>query len=169
MRRAFAIVLLGGAALLFAFRFQPPPTGTIEGEGEIVVEPIEPAATTTTISPLATTPWVPGTVPTTTTLPLGPGVQVVAGPMVYTGRGYVQVEIKVFDGIVADINMIKVPSESQRAKAISLAAGRKLRVEGLEMQTYRLHNVSGATETSRGYIHSLKYALIDAGILLARE
>ena len=165
MRRAFAIVLLSGAALLFAFRFEPPPSGVIEAEGEIIVPPVETTSTTTTLVTGATAPLVrPPT--TTTTLSLGPGVQIVESPLVQTNRGSLQLEIKVFDGVLADVRMIVTPSESRRARDISTDEAKRLRVEALEMQTSRLHNVSGATETSRAYMYALHMALIEVGIML---
>jgi hypothetical protein len=169
MRRAFAIALLSGAALLFAVRFEPPPSGLIDAEGEIVTEPpFEIAATTTTLPPVTTT--TSGASTSTTTVPLvpelGPGVQVVESPLVRMNRGYVQLEVKIFDWYIADIDMIVVPSESRQARRISLDAHDVLREEALEAQSHRLHNVSGATETSRAWMYALKLALIDAGLVI---
>lgn len=170
MRRAFAIAVLSGAALFFAFRFEPPPSGLIDAEGEIVTDPpFEVVTTTTTLPPVTTTaPVTPVT--TTTTVPLvpelGPGVQIVESPLVRMNRGYVQLEVKIFDWYIADIDMIVVPSESRQARRISLDAHDVLREEALELQSHRLHNVSGATETSRAWMYALKLALIDAGFVI---
>lgn len=175
MRRAFAITLLSGAALVFAFRFEPPPSGLIDAEGEIVAEPpFEIVTTTTTLPPVTTTTTAVDPVGSTTTttpmLPeLGAGVQVVESPLVRMNRGYVQLEVTVFDWYVADIEMIVVPSESRQARRISLAAHDVLREEALELQSHRLHNVSGATETSRAWMYALKLALIDAGIVIPQQ
>jgi uncharacterized protein with FMN-binding domain len=167
IRRALAIALLSGAALVFAVRFEPPPTGLVEAEGEIVVVTTVTVATTTTI-PLVTT-----TVATTTTavtIPeLGAGIQVVESPLVRMNRGYVQLEVTIFDGYIANIEMIVVPSESRRAREISLDAHDILEREAVQAQAYRLHNVSGATETSRAWMYALKLALIDAGVLAAEQ
>jgi hypothetical protein len=166
MRRAFAIALLSGAALVFAVRFEPPPSGLIEAEGEIVVEPTVPivvttSTTTTTLAAITTTTIPPFVVPQ-----LNPGIQVVESPLIQMNRGYVQLEITVFDGYLAGVEMIVTPSESRRAREISLDAHEVLAVEAVELQSYRLHNVTGATETSRAWMYALKLALIDAGMVL---
>lgn len=173
IRRAFAVTLLSGAALVFAVRFEAPPTGFVEAEGEVVAEPPEPieVVTTTTTVPVTTTaPAGGGTTTTEPVIPeLGRGIQVVESPMIRMNRGYVQLEVTVFDGYVAEIDMIVVPSESRRAREISLDAHDILREEAIDRQTYRLHNVSGATETSKAWMYALKLALIDAGVVLPVE
>jgi len=165
LRRAIAIVLLSGAALVFAFRFEPPPTGLIDAEGEIATD-VPEIVTTTTVATTTTTTTTPAVTVTTAAVPeLGPGVQVVESPLVRMNRGYVQVAITVLDWYLADVEMTVVPSESRRAREISLAAHEVLRDEAIELQSHRLHNVSGATETSRAWMYALKLALIDAGLL----
>ncbi len=165
LRRAIAIVLLSGAALVFAFRFEPPPSGPIDAEGEIATD-VPEIVTTTTVAPTTTTHAVAVTTTAPTPPELGPGVQVVESPLVRMSRGYVQVEITVLDWYLADVDMTVVPSESMRAREISLAAHEVLQAEAVEMQSHRLHNVSGATETSRAWMYALKLALIDAGIVI---
>lgn len=162
IRRAAAVLLLSGAALVFAFRFEAPPA-TFDADDDIVVVT---TVTTSTLPPQATTPHVRVTIPPPGEVVYGPAIQVVQGPTVQMNRGYVQVEVTVFDGRVVDVDMITVPSESRRAREISLDAHRRLRVEALDVQTSRVHNVSGATETSRAWVYSLKVALIEAGVML---
>lgn len=167
MRRALAIALLSGAALAFAVRFEPPPSGLVEAEGEIVIVPTTTTSTTTTIAPVVTT------LPVTTTslaIPeLGAGVQVLESPLVRMNRGYVQLEVTIFDGYIANVEMIVVPSESRRAREISLDAHEILAEEAVDTQAYRLHNVSGATETSKAWMYALKLALIEAGIVIPEQ
>jgi uncharacterized protein with FMN-binding domain len=74
--------------------------------------------------------------------------------------------VTVFDGYIANVEMIVTPSESRRAREISLDAHEILAAEAVDAQAYRLHNVSGATETSRAWMYALKLALIEAGIVL---
>ncbi len=163
MRRAFAIALLSGAAVVFAVRFEPPPSGLVEAEGEIVI-------TTTTVPPTTTTLTPRTTTTTTTTLAtnheLGEGTLVAESPLVRMNRGYVQVEITVIDGYLAQVDMIVVPSESRRAREISLDAHDILAVEAVETQSYRLHNVTGATETSKAWMYALKLAMIEVGMVI---
>jgi uncharacterized protein with FMN-binding domain len=163
VRRAFAIALLSGAALVFAVRFEPPPSGLVEAEGEIVITTTTAPPTTTTLTPRTTTT-------TTTTLAtnheLGEGTLVAESPLVRMNRGYVQVEITVIDGFLAQVEMTVVPSESRRAREISLDAHDILAVEAVETQSYRLHNVTGATETSRAWMYALKLAMIEVGMVL---
>lgn len=164
MRRAFAIALLSGAALVFAVRFEPPPSGLVEAEGEIVITTTTVPPTTTTLIPIATTTTsttIPPTIPE-----LGEGTWVVESPLVRMNRGYVQVEITVIDGYLSQVEMIVVPSESRRAREISLDAHDILAVEAVETQTYRLHNVTGATETSKAWMYALKLAMIEVGMVL---
>jgi hypothetical protein len=163
MRRAMAIALLSGAALVFAIRFEPPPTGLVEAEGEVVIV----VTTTTTTTTLPTVMTLPPVTSTTVIMPeLGAGIQVVESPLVRMARGYVQLEVTVFDGYIANVEMIVTPSESRRAREISLDAHEILAAEAVDAQAYRLHNVSGATETSRAWMYALKLALIEAGIVL---
>ncbi|HEX5631409.1 MAG TPA: hypothetical protein VFY15_07100 [Acidimicrobiia bacterium] len=163
MRRAFAIALLSGAAVVFAVRFEPPPSGLVEAEGEIVI-------TTTTVPPTTTTLTPRTTTTTTTTLAtnheLGEGTLVAESPLVRMNRGYVQVEITVIDGYLSQVEMIVVPSESRRAREISLDAHDILAVEAVETQSYRLHNVTGATETSKAWMYALKLAMIEVGMVI---
>lgn len=164
MRRAFAIALLSGAAVVFAVRFEPPPSGLVEAEGEIVITTTTVPPTTTTLTPItstSTTTTVPPTIPE-----LGEGTLVAESPLVRMNRGYVQVEITVIDGYLTQVDMIVVPSESRRAREISLDAHDILAVEAVETQSYRLHNVTGATETSKAWMYALKLAMIEVGMVL---
>lgn len=164
IRRATAVLLLSAAAVVFAVRFAPPPTLLAADDDDVVVVP---TVTTSTLPPQATTPHVRVTIPPPGEVVFGPGVTVVQGPTVQMNRGYVQVEVTVFEGRVVDVDMITVPSESMRAREISLDAHRRLRVEALDVQSARVHNVSGATETSRAWVYSLRVALVEAGVTLA--
>jgi len=160
MRRGLAITVLSGASIVFASRFTPPHSGVVTASDR---SPYEAVTTTTRVSPGVTATPLPA--PTTsTTLPLPPGVRIIAGPEVRMNRGIVQVEITTLYGTITDIEMIRYPTSDRRAKQISLDAEPYLTAEALDAQSADIHIVSGATETSHAYIRSLREALHEAAI-----
>ena len=160
MRRVLAITVLSGASVVFAARFTPPHSGVVTADDPGLYEAV---TTTTRVSPGVTATPLPA--PTTsTTLPLPPGVRIIAGPEVRMNRGIVQVEITLFYGTITDIEMVRYPTSDRRAKQISLDAEPYLTAEALEVQSADIHIVSGATETSHAYIRSLREALHEAAI-----
>jgi uncharacterized protein with FMN-binding domain len=161
IRRLAAVGLLSMASVVFAFRFSPPVTSPedIDEVLETIPVAVGPPEESTTSRPSF------GTLPpttTTTTVPLPPGVRQYDSPYVNFARGLLQLRITVEWGQLADVEMIRVPSSSRRAKETSTEAGEILRVEALATQDYRLHVVSGATETSWMYMRALRDVMREA-------
>lgn len=157
-RRLAAVGLLTVASLGFALRFRPPPT-VVDSFDETMAEvvAIEPPAAVTrpSFAPLPS-------VVTTTIPPLPPGIQQFESGFVRFGRGVMQLRITLDLGVLVDIEMVRVPHSSERAKSTNLEAEPILRAEALELQGYRLHVVSGATETTYGYARALRSAFEEA-------
>ena len=153
LRRIAAVGLLSASSLLFAVRFTAPVTEPEEIDavlGDITVQAVAPPETTRPSF---------GTLPpttTTTTIPLPPGVREYDSPFINFARGALQLRITVEWGVMTDVEMIRIPDSSRRAKETSIEAGEILRAEALEVQGYRLHVVSGATETSWMYMRALR-------------
>ena len=170
LRRMAAVGMLALASLTFAFRFSAPPRTPDDLEAIVAEIDIEPVPTSATSSPIqddtGTSPPVshaPRTVVTTTTIPpLPPGVQKLESGFVRFGRGVLQLEVTLELGVITDIEMIRAPSRSNRAKETNLEAHPLLRAEALEIQNYKVHVVSGATETSSGWARALRDALEQA-------
>lgn len=163
VRRIAAVGLLSMASVVFAFRFAPPVTSPEEIDdvlGTIPVGTVPPTESTTPRPSFGTLP--PTT--TTTTVPLPPGIRRYDSPYVNFARGVLQLRITVEWGEVVDIEMIRVPSSSRRARETSAEAGEILREEALATQDYRLHVVSGATETSWMYMRALRDVLRQADV-----
>jgi uncharacterized protein with FMN-binding domain len=160
MRRIAAVGILSIASLTFALRFRPPPESIDQTEPifeEIVVEAPPPAPPSTfTVLTVAPT--------TTTTLP--PGVEVYESNWIRFERGVLQLEVTLTFGAITDIEMTRVPSSSERAKATNLEAHPLLREEAIAIQDYRVHVVSGATETTYIWARALRDALEQADFCL---
>jgi hypothetical protein len=162
IRRIAAVGLLSVASIVFALRFTPPVTAPDEiddviGDIEVLAEP----------PPEETARPSFGTLPpptTTTTVPLPPGVRQYDSPFVRFARGVLQLRVTVEWGELVDVEMIRVPASSRRAKETSLEAAEILREEAVEVQDYRLHVVSGATETSWMYMRALRDVMRQAEI-----
>lgn len=159
VRRIAAVGLLSMASVLFALRFTPPVTSPEEIDGvlEGITVQAEPP-------PESTRPSF-GTLPpttTTTTVPLPPGIRQHDSDYVHFSRGVLQLRVTLEWGVLVDIEMIRVPESSKRARETSLEAEPLLRAEALELQHYRLHAISGATETSWMYMRALRDVLREA-------
>jgi uncharacterized protein with FMN-binding domain len=155
LRRLAAVLLLTMASLMFAARFIPPPT-EIEDIVEIVAEiEIETTTTHRTFAP------VPDAT-TTTKPPLPPGIKQFDSGFVRFNRGLMQLRITLDIGVLADVEMIRVPSRSERARSTNLEAAPLLTAEAIELQDYRLHIISGATETSYMFMRALRDAFDQA-------
>jgi len=145
------------ASLMFAARFIPPPTETeviVQIVAEIEIE-IETTTTHRTFAP------VPDAT-TTTKPPLPPGIQQFESGFVRFNRGLMQLRITLDIGVLADVEMIRVPSRSERARSTNLEAAPTLTAEAIELQDYRLHVISGATETSYMFMRALRDAFDQA-------
>ena len=158
VRRIAAVALLSLASLTFALRFRPPVTDPVELDA--ILDTIEVVP-----QPPETTRPSYGTLPATTTTtapPLPPGVRIYDSDPLVFARGALQLRATIEWGELVDLEMIRVPASSRRARQTSLEAGELLRTEALELQHYRLHTVSGATETSWMYMRALRDVLREA-------
>jgi uncharacterized protein with FMN-binding domain len=157
LRRLAAVALLTMASLMFAARFIPPPTETddiVEVLATIEIE-IETTTTHRTFAPLPE-------VTTTTKPPLPPGIQQFESGFVRFNRGLMQLRITLDIGVLVDVEMVRVPSRSERARTTNLEAAPVLTAEAIEVQDYRLHVISGATETSYMFMRALRDAFDQA-------
>ncbi|WP_020520869.1 FMN-binding protein [Catelliglobosispora koreensis] len=141
MRRIALWLVSTVAGLVLLFSYRPPAT--------TVTAPSPPPAI------VATAP-----APTTsqgTTLDNG----TFDGTLVQTTQGPVQVRITVANGRIVDVNAIVFPNDSVRHQQVSSYALPSLREAVLNAQSAEIDTVSGATDTSFGYLESLQ-AAIDA-------
>jgi uncharacterized protein with FMN-binding domain len=83
-----------------------------------------------------------------------PASQVVAGPIVPTEKGDVQVEVTFEGERIAAVRMLRQPNHPQTANAVPRLIEETLRAQSADIDT-----VSGATLTSEGYRQSLQAAL----------
>lgn len=158
LRRIAAVGLLSMSSVVFAVRFAPPVTSPDDIDDVLEGIAVEAAPPESTYPSYGTLP--PTT--TTTTMPLPPGVREFDSPIVVFPRGALQLRVTLEWGVLVDVEMIKVPESSRRAKETSLEAEPILRAEALEVQNYKLHVVSGATETSWMYMRALRDVLREA-------
>ncbi|HEY2793925.1 MAG TPA: FMN-binding protein [Micromonosporaceae bacterium] len=81
------------------------------------------------------------------------------GPVVQTPFGPVQVEIKLANGKINDVEAVRVPTEHGLSVTLNAYAKPILRREVLTAQDAKIDVVSGATYTSDAYAQSLQAAL----------
>ncbi|NUR98857.1 MAG: FMN-binding protein [Kribbellaceae bacterium] len=84
---------------------------------------------------------------------------VVAGPVVDTQYGPVQVEVTVRGGRIVDAHTLQHPSGDGQTDRINGYAVPQLNQETMAAQNAHIDTVSGATFTSGGYRQSLQAAL----------
>lgn len=84
------------------------------------------------------------------------------GAVVATSKGDVQVQVTVADGKVTQVAAVKYPSDNPRSLGIAQQAIPQLSDEAVKAQSADIQMVSGATETSTGFIGSLQDALDQA-------
>jgi len=157
LRRLASVGLLSLASVTFALRFAPPPA-RFDPDEPSAEEAEAPTTTAVTRPRFSTLP--PAT--TTTLPPLPPGVQEVDSDFIRFGRGSLQLRVRIEHDVLVDIEMIRVPHSSERALQINTDTHPILRAEALELQDYRVHVVSGATETTYGWARALRDALEQA-------
>ncbi|CAM3799496.1 FMN-binding protein [Nocardioides zeicaulis] len=88
----------------------------------------------------------------------------VAGDVVQTRYGPVQVQLSVSGGEVTSVSVLQYPSGDPRSSQISGYALPVLTDETVSAQSSSIDMVSGATFTSTGYVQSLQSALDRAGL-----
>jgi uncharacterized protein with FMN-binding domain len=86
----------------------------------------------------------------------------VAGPVVQTQFGPVQVQVTIANGKITDVTALQLPSDRQRSAYISGIVGPMLQSEALTAQSAQIDLISGATYTSDAYAQSLQAALDQA-------
>lgn len=159
IRRIAAVGILSLASLAFAARFAPPAETSQDLDDILAAIEVEVEIPEATRPSFNTLP--PAT--TTTLPPLPPGVQKFESGFVRLGgRGVLQLEITLELGVLTDIEMTRVPTLSERAKEINLETHPILTAEAIEIQGYRVHVVSGATETTYAWARALRDALEQA-------
>ena len=152
-------------ALALLFSFKTPTTRAWEPRtgpsGRKVAAPTSRAATPTqaadgtTAAPRSTDPPAATPAPASGTLADG----TVAGPVVDTRFGPVQVQVTISNGAITAVDAIELPSSHARSAEISDYAAPILRSEALQAQSAQIDGVSGATYTSMAYEQSLQAAL----------
>ena len=84
------------------------------------------------------------------------------GVVVSTAKGDVQVSVTVSGGRIAEVVALRYPDDNSRSVSISKSAIPKLISEAVDAQSADIQLVSGATETSTGFVGSLQDALNQA-------
>lgn len=84
------------------------------------------------------------------------------GAVVSTAKGDVQVSVTVSGGRITDVVALRYPDDNDRSVSISKSAIPKLISEAVDAQGADIQLVSGATETSTGFVGSLQDALNQA-------
>ncbi|MGY1604490.1 FMN-binding protein [Geodermatophilus sp. SYSU D00815] len=88
----------------------------------------------------------------------------VTGDAVDTEHGPVQVRLTIEDGAVTAVEVVRTPGDGGRSAQINARALPILVQETLDAQGADIDMVSGATDTSEGYVESLQSALDAAGL-----
>ncbi|MFI1583829.1 FMN-binding protein [Embleya sp. NPDC020630] len=84
------------------------------------------------------------------------------GDVIDTRYGPVQVAVTLVDGRITDVRVLRTPDDNGRDRQIAARSVPTLTREALAAQSARIHTVSGATYTSKGYMQSLQSALDQA-------
>lgn len=91
------------------------------------------------------------------------GARTIAGPVIETRWGPVQVSVTLDGSEITDVAAIQLPDGDRRSAQISSRTEPVLREQALEGQSADIDGVSGATYTSDAYARSLQAALDSAG------
>jgi uncharacterized protein with FMN-binding domain len=84
------------------------------------------------------------------------------GPRVDAYYGIVEVQVKVQQGKIADIQFLQYPSDRRTSQRINNVAMPYLQQEAIQAQSAQVNIISGATLTSEGFMMSLDAALRSA-------
>ena len=178
-KRGAIALTLTTLALILLFSFKTPDTGTLSaGRNVALVAPVVTSAPAsgggaTAAGGAASPPTSNGNsaaspapaasaAPTAHSggTPLANGT--VAGPVVQTQFGPVQVQVTIANGKITDVTALQLPSDRQRSAYISGIVGPMLQSEALTAQSAQIDLISGATYTSDAYAQSLQAALDQA-------
>ncbi|WNV81928.1 FMN-binding protein [Umezawaea sp. Da 62-37] len=161
IHRAIPLVALSIAGLVPLWLYDPSAAETTEVAADVGIVP--EAQTEATTEPPTTTTSAPaasgyGTAapPTTTKPTTAQAVKTVNGPVVKTVHGDVQVQVTFTGDKITAVKFLKQPNTGPTKMAAPL-----LIQETLQAGSADVDSVSGATQTSEGYVTSLQ-AAIDA-------
>lgn len=84
------------------------------------------------------------------------------GTATSTRWGDVQLQIKISDGKLTQINVLSSPNSEQKSVEINQQALPTYKSEALKAQSSSIQQISGATETYKGFTGSLQSALNQA-------
>ena len=164
MRRGIRLVMSAATLLVVGVAFRASAQPHPDAGATSFVAPDRPRHTSA-----RPTPRTPSRASSTRPRPTTPGsparrrpataAVTVAGGVVDTPYGPVQVEITVNGGRIAKARTVTRPSGDGQTDAINSYAVPRLDQETLDAQSARIDTVSGATFTSAGYRESLQSAL----------
>jgi len=129
---------------------------------------VAPAPVQTTPAPAPTpvqTKPAPTPTPTPTPTPAPSGKYrdgTYTGSSVYVYYGYVQVQAIVQGGKLADVKFLQYPNDRSTSRMINSQAMPILKQEAIQAQSAQVDGVSGASDTSQGFVQSLSSALSQA-------
>lgn len=128
--------------------------------------------TTPTVTPAMPSPSLSAPTPTSTPTPVSSSQKALGsaykdgtyvGDSVYVYYGNVQVKVVIQSGKISDVQFLDYPHDRNTSIEINSQATPYLRSEALQAQSANVDIVSGATDTSMGFIKSLQSALAQAG------
>jgi uncharacterized protein with FMN-binding domain len=159
MRRA--ILTLGGTAAglaaLLSFK-------THASVADVADPGSSPAASSATGAPV--TPVTPTTKPkarmTSAASPKTSATRTITGAVETTMYGPMQVKVTLEGQKITGVSVVQETNDGQESQQIDSFSIPKLTAETLAAQSARIDTVSGATQTSTGYIGSLQSALDQA-------
>jgi uncharacterized protein with FMN-binding domain len=131
----------------------------------------QPQTTPATVQPSVPAPEptpTPVPVPVPTPTPVAASGQYKDGT--YTGSsvnvfyGYVQIQATVQGGKIADVKFLSYPNDRNTSRYINSQAMPLLIQQALQAQNAQVDGVSGATDTSQGFVESLTSALSKAHV-----
>jgi uncharacterized protein with FMN-binding domain len=165
-KRAAAALTATAGGLVLVLNFHTPEQS---GAGQTAsVSPSTTGRSTTTTTTSRSSAGRSSSTTTTTTAAGGSAAGGTYGDGTWTGEaasfrwGTVQVQVVVSGGRVTDVVTLQSPDDDRRSQQINQRALPTLRSEALAAQRADIDMVSGATDTSGGYIQSLQAALDQA-------
>jgi uncharacterized protein with FMN-binding domain len=124
-----------------------------------------PAQQTQTQTPTPAQTPAPSPTPAPQTQPTGQYKNgTFTGSSVNVFYGNVQVQAVVQNGALANVTFLQYPNDRSTSRMINSQAMPQLVQEAIQAQSANVNGVSGATETSRGFIQSLGDALTQAHV-----
>jgi uncharacterized protein with FMN-binding domain len=141
---------------------QPVSTSTLTGSAD-TPGATQPDSTSTATVSTATTEAPTQVVVVPTAVPAGlykDGTY--NGPTVDAFYGYVQVQVVIQNGRIANVTFLQFPSDRRTSQRINSVAVPYLQQEAVQAQNANVNIVTGATLTSEGFIQSLQSALANA-------